>query len=81
MIDKLIELIVKLIGLWLNMKVFLKAVVIFLTVKEKNLVFIILWILIIDVRKRVLQLFLKLGEKYLLVLYREMWLEIIVKKI
>jgi hypothetical protein len=44
------------------MKVFLKVEVIFLTVKEEDLVFIMLWILIIDVRKGVLQLFLELGE-------------------
>ena len=61
-IDVLIGLIVRLIGSWLGMEVFLRVEVIFLTVKEEDLVFIMLWILIIDAKKGVLQLFLELGE-------------------
>ena len=49
-IDILIGLIIRLIGLWLGMGVFLRVEVIFLTVKEEDLVFIMLWILIIDVK-------------------------------
>ncbi len=67
-IDELIGLIVRLIGSWLGIKVFLRIEVIFLTEKEIDLVFIILCILIIDVKKGVLQLFLELGEKYLFIL-------------
>jgi hypothetical protein len=54
----------------LGIGVFLRLEVSFLTEKKENLVFMMLWILIIDARKGVLQLFLELGEKCLLILYK-----------
>ena len=41
------------------MEVFLRVEIIFLTVKEEDLVFIMLWILIIDAKKGVLQLIIE----------------------
>jgi hypothetical protein len=52
----------------LGIIVFLSVELIFLIRKEEDLVFIMLCMLIIDVRNGVLQLFLELGEKCLFML-------------
>ena len=56
-IDILIELIIRLIGLWLGMGVFLRVEIVFLTAKKEDLIFMMLWILMIDVKKGVYSCF------------------------